>query len=55
MTIADKLKEQTNRLKNIMDSIESGALKASDINNEDVVKLESLVSAYEQILKEETR
>lgn len=55
MTIADRLKEQANRLKNIMDAIESGSLKASNINPEDIEKLGTFVSDYEQILKEEIK
>jgi saccharopine dehydrogenase-like NADP-dependent oxidoreductase len=55
MTIADKLKEQSNRLKNIMNAIETGSLKASDIDVNDIEKLEAIVSDYEQILKEEQK
>ena len=51
MEIADKLKEQVERLKNIMNSIETGSLKASDIEVKDIERLETIVSDYEQILK----
>jgi hypothetical protein len=54
MKITDKLKEQAGRLKNIMNAIESDYLKASDIDVKDIEKLETIVSDYEQILKEET-
>lgn len=55
MEIEDKLKEQAERLKNIMNAIEIGDSKASDVDIKDIEKLETIVSDYEQILKEEIK
>jgi NADP-dependent 3-hydroxy acid dehydrogenase YdfG len=55
MIIADKLKEQADRLKNIMNAIENGSLNANDIDVKDIEKLETIVSDYEQILKKEQK
>lgn len=53
--IANKLNSQADRLKNIMTSIENGKIKVEDVDLELIENLGTIVSKYEELLKQEER
>jgi hypothetical protein len=50
---SERLKQQADRLENIMSALKDGKLKASDVDMNDIYELEANISKYEEILKQE--